>query len=472
MNPGASHTSRRVFLIGTAPLPGENPREMGFPNLRTAQVLTSLLREGHQVCLAAVVSQGGGASGKPPEDEVEVQVGDRLRTYRRRTVFMDEPGKFLALRDYRRDWAPHVTVTAGPFLPMAAGARAAGDEPLWVDVPGDPMAEAQARSFRAGSDEPVHRYRQMLSFALARGDQFSVISPSQRGLLIGALGLSGRLTGASVGHELVQVMPACVEGLLEEEGDPSPLPSIPDGAFVLLFCGGYNTWLDADTLLRGVLEAMDRDGTLHFLSTGGPLQGHEESTWQVVRDGAERSRHRSRFHFVGWVPASRLASFYRSSHLGLCVDIPCYEAEFGTRTRILDALQRGLPVLSTVSCDLTRELLSVSEFHAVPESQPQALAERVLELAAAFRKDRRIPSSAGQRPWEEVSPRYSLAETTAPLLRWVQNPERAPSGIPVDFLGDQWAELARLQDRLEEVWKSPTWRYLGRVHALVKRWRE
>ncbi len=31
-----------------------------------------------------------------------------------------------------------------------------------------------------------------------------------------------------------------------------------------------------------------------------------------------------------------------------------------------------------------------------------------------------------------------------------------------------WQELIRLQDQLEDVWQSPTWRYFGGVHQLTR----
>lgn len=481
---------KRVFLIGTGPLPCDDPFDMGFPAMRTWQVLVALLRDGHEVFLASTVPRD---AGHPGEAHVSIDDEGRRLRFHRGVVYADEPGRFLALRDLRRDFDPHVTVTAGPFLPMGAGPRAAGDEPLWVDVPGDPMSEAQARAFRKGDAEPVHRYREMFSFALARGDQFSVISPSQRGLLVGALGLSGRLGGSAMGHELVHVMPASVEGIYPAAGDtplsPEEAPVIPldERDFAVLFCGGYNTWLDTATLVDGLLRAMDRDPHVRFVSTGGSVRGHEESTYRAVRERVARSRHRDRFHFLGWVRARALPAVYDACDLALSVDLPCYEAEFGTRTRVLDALEQGLPVASTVLCDLTREIQGVATFHALPFQDPGAVADVVVSLAERKRQrlDERVnrpPSAEGARPGREPRPhgipwaahreRHSLASTTRPLRQWVREPERAAAGVPVDFLEDQWAELARLQDRLEEVWKSPTWRYLGRLHAFVKKARD
>jgi len=460
----------RVLLIGTGPLPEHGPRELGFPQLRARQFLLPLLQAGHEVLLVLftrrdLVSDLDEQAVAAPI-ELSLTVEGELRSFQYAVVRPDEPGRFLRVRDLRRDYGPDVIVTAGPFLPMAAGARAAGDEPLWVDVPGDPMCEAQAKALRSGSTDPIHRYRQMLGQALARGDRFSVISKSQRGSLIGALGLAGRLTGEAVGDELVHISRGSVEGLPDRDSStlPEAFPRFDD-ALPVLFCGGYNNWLDGDTLLQGLLTAMDAEPRIHFLSTGGALPGHDESTYHRFRAGAAASPHAARFHFLGWVELESLPAVFARSWLTLSVDRPCYEAEFGARTRILESLERGVPVVSTDLCDLTHELAANGLIHTVPVGDADAVANLLCALA-----DGRTPLGPGDR-WRKYRSRYGLEETTSALLEWVQSPQRAPGGVPVDFLEDSWQELARLQDRLEEVWKSPTWRTLGRVHQLLKRLR-
>lgn len=441
----------RVLLIGSGPLPSSGPRELGFPQLRTRQFLRPLVEAGHEVLLASLVRRD--LAKDAPADASFQQV----------VVHPDEPGRFLRLRDLRREFAPEAVVTAGPFLPMAGGARAVGDEPLWVDVPGDPMAEAQAKALRSGSPDPIHRYRQLLGLALARGDRFSVISRAQRGTLIGALGLAGRLTGEAAGQELVHVVRGSVDGLPSEEG-PSPalLAEVPADARVVLFCGGYNNWLDGDTQLLGLLRAMDADPSLHYVSTGGGLPGHDDGTFSRFRAGAEASPHAERFHFLGWISLAELPAVFARARVTVSVDRPCYEAEFGARTRVLESLERGVPVVTTDLCELTHELVTDGLVHPVPVGDPGALAEALLRV---------VRDGADVSAWERVRPRYGLTETTRPLLDWVASPQRSPKGDAVDFLDDSWQELARLQDRLEEVWKSPTWRTLGRLHKALDRLR-
>ncbi len=471
-----------VFLIGSGPLPVDNPREMSFPALRTRQFLLAMLEAGHDVTLGCLIPRTSSARHdskveEPGLHEMELRTSTGTATFRYAVVRPDEPGRFLMLRDLRGRIAPDVTVTAGPFLPMAAGARAAGDEPLWIDVPGDPMSEAQARAYRAGSSNPIHRYREMLGWALARGDRFSVISAAQRGPLVGAMGLAGRLTGETVGHEFVQVIPGSVQGLLDwdlgQSREQSPLPPefprLDSSAFMVLFCGGYNTWLDGETMIDGLLRAMERNPNIHYVSTGGALRGHDESSYRRFRERALSSKHNQRFHFLGWIPGASIPAVFSRAQLCLFIDLPCYEAEFGARTRVLEAMERRIPVAATNCCDLTNELVNTDLFHELPTGNPQAVADMLVELAQRHAQGELLTIGQGSVPWREVRERHSIAATTAPLMEWLQSPQRSPGGVPIDFLEDYWQELAQLQDRLEEVWQSPTWRYLGRMHKMLSR---
>ena len=294
------------------------------------------------------------------------------------------------------------------------------------------------------------------------------------------MGLAGRLTGETVGHEFVKVIPGSVEGLIDwdlgtaENNSPLPLdfPDLGARDFVVLFCGGYNTWLDGDTMLDGLLRAMDQHPGIHYVSTGGALRGHDESSYRRFRNGALSSDHNRRFHFLGWIPGNNVPAVFARAQLSLFVDLPCYEAEFGARTRVLESLERRVPVAATNFCDLTSELVDTELFHELPSRNPEAIATLLVELANRHQQGIPLRLGQGSVPWQDVRKRHSIATTTEPLIQWLRAPKRSPGGVPIDFLEDYWQELARLQDRLEEVWKSPTWRYLGRIHRVMSKSRK
>ncbi len=451
----------RVFFIGTGPLPGRG-RETGFPTLRSRQLLLGMLRGGHEVRWAMLVTRevdpGLGLQGAVVP--IEVPDGDRVHRCEVVTVRADEPGRFLMLRDLRHEHRPEVVVTGGPFLPMGGGARAVADEPLWVDIPGDPMAEAQARSFRDGNTLAIQRYREMYGLALARGDRFSVISGAQRAAALGALGLAGRLRGEILGEDLVAVVPGSMEGFCRRvTGTVPALAELPADAFVLLCSGGYNTWMDEEALAEGLLAAMDQRSDLWFVSTGGGLRGHDEGTYERFATRMRSSRHADRVRLLGWIDDGDLDRVWARADLSLFVDRRCGEAELGARTRVLAALEQDVGVAATPSCEMMRQLAGQPGILALPHGDPQGVAA-VLVAAAA----------GGRRRWDhaEARARFTIDTTTAPLLAWLQAPRRAPGGVAVDFLEESWLEVARVQDRLEEIWNSRTWRTLGRLHRALR----
>ncbi len=196
------------------------------------------------------------------------------------------------------------------------------------------------------------------------------------------------------------------------------------------------------------------------------MESHLEARlWAQVMDHSEDRFELPRGTIKATVLIETLPAVFDRAWLSLSVDRPCYEAEFGARTRILESLERGVPVCSTDLCDLTHELAIDGLIHTVPTGDADAVASVLVDLAAG--RTTLLP----QDGWTHLRKRYGLMATTKPLLDWVDAPQRAPGGVPVDFLEDSWQELARLQDRLEEVWNSPTWRTLGRVHQFLKRLR-
>ena len=228
--------SKRVLLIGTGPLPSSDPEQLGFPQLRTEHFYR-VLDSRYEVQLVLLQNES-----LPVTQGVEA-------------VQPDSAGWLERIRALREDFEPEVVVSAAPYEPARAAALTVGEEPLFIDVPGDPFAEAQAKTAHTGTSDPTVQMRAAWLPALSRGDAFGAIGPSQRAALLGQLGILGRLPGAPPELERVHILPAAF--------DFGPLPrGVPRTwdekcpRFVVALCGGYNTWLDADTLLEGLLLAM------------------------------------------------------------------------------------------------------------------------------------------------------------------------------------------------------------------------
>jgi len=442
----------RVLLLGTGPLPHEDPSYLGFPQLRTHQALLALLGAGHEVELCLV---------QDTEDAL------------RRVLVPAYPAPFACmairpqslhglerLRELRRRFEPDVVVTAGPYEPARLGPLVVEDEPLWVDVPGDPFAEAQAKQAHQPAQDPTLNMRAAYAGAYARADAFGVISHAQRHALLGQLGWLGRLGQGPVEQERVFVVPAGMDfGTLDAA---PPRVRAPESDLVVALSGGYNTWLDADTLLEGLLLAMRSCSGLRVVSTGGAIEGHHNATYEAFRAQALSSPFGRRFTFHGWVPHSVLPGLLSRAHLGVCLDRPGYEPELGTRTRVVFFLHQGLDVVATPCSDLTRELAGIRMIAPVRPGDPEHLAE---VLVRAWREG--SDGSTAERGQAYLQSRYGVDRCFRRLLSWVDEPARLPAAEPPS--AGLAAEVERLRAELDAVYTSPTWRAAGRAQGILKR---
>jgi glycosyltransferase involved in cell wall biosynthesis len=326
-----------------------------------------------------------------------------------------------------------------------------GDLPLWTDVFGDPMAEAQAKAAADGNDLAVARYWTTLLPALERGDRFSAVSATQAASLLGQLGIAGRLTGATAGQELVSVIPCAAMCARADSAPPVASTRWPAGAFVVLFSGSFNTWCDIPTMVAGVEVAMDEDATIHWAVTGGPVPGHDERTYREFRSRVDTSRHRSRIHVLGWVDAPELARVYATVDCGINVERDLYERRLGAENRIVEWMAHGVPAVSTGLSEPGRLGVDQGLAFRVTPGDARDLARVIVDLSG--HRDR--VRHAGSRCRDYVSERLSVRRTTEPLVAWCRRPHRTASrrdrGFRLALASDPRSLTGLLEDYLADL---------------------
>ena len=453
----------RILLLGISPLPWERSRCHGAPGLRTWQLCQALLGDGHRVCL---VTFGEACAGDPP-------AGSRwLSRVRLGGADVLDRGRLARLL---REHEPDAVVAASSYHGTRAAAALGELDPrlpLWVDLPGDLMAEAQVRAALAGPGEAVDfvaDYRAVLLPALRRGDRFSVVSDRQRLALLGQLGLAGRLGADTLGEALVEVVPVSAEAP-DPEAEVTPPPRLPEGRFVVCSCGSFNNWMDIDTLFEGLERAMTRDSRLCFAAAGGGVPGHSEAPLARLRRRVDASPQRGGFHLLGWLEPRELRGLYRRADVAVNLDLPCLEAELGSRNRVLDWARHGLACVTTPGTQLCAELAADGAALAVPFSDPEALARLLCELAGERHPEL---EPLGRRARRHTLERYSLAQTTAALRRWAGAPALAGDAPrrgtpPTADPRDAEAEALRLRQQLDAVQGSAAYSVLRRAERLAR----
>ena len=248
-------------------------------------------------------------------------------------------------------------------------------------------------------------------------------SERQRDLWLGGMTLGGLIELDVYRRDpslrsLVEVVPF---------GIPEAPPAEPSGAIraafpaiaaddrILLWAGGVWGWLDAATPIRAMAR-LER-AQLVFMGIGRPglEQTGQESFAQRARDLARaEGLDGERVHFnEGWVPYAERGAWLAEADLGVSAHLDHLEARFSFRTRILDYLWAGLPVV-TSSGDALGDLVTARGLgRAVEPGDVDGFAD-----ACAALLDDRSEYAAARARIDELRASLVWSEAARPLVDW------------------------------------------------------
>jgi glycosyltransferase involved in cell wall biosynthesis len=308
----------------------------------------------------------------------------------------------------------------------------------------------------------VHNATAILNRAMRRGDFFLTASEKQRDFWIGALASLGRVNALTYDADpslrsLLDLVPFGVSAEPPARTVPAlrgVMPGIGADDIVLLWGGGLYNWFDPQTLVRAVNEVRQTHDEVRLVFLGGK---HPNPAVPAMRTAAETRALCDElgltgkwvFFNEGWVPYDDRGSFLLDADIGVSTHLDHVETAFSFRTRILDYLWAGLPVVATAG-DVFSDVISDSGIgRTVPAEDVEALAVALLSL---------IEDPAARAACADASRRLSQAYrwdvVLAPLLDYCRAPRRAP-----DLL-DEVARfnLSRPFDPVRAPTPTPGWR--------------
>lgn len=256
---------------------------------------------------------------------------------------------------------------------------------------------------------------------LAAADLVLCASERQRDLWLGAMALRGLLDADG---QAITVVPFGIPAEAPRaDGRLRARFGVDPGARVLVWGGGIWDWLDAPTAVRAMAHLPD-DVHLVFLGAIRPAMAQRDvhrAGAGAVRVARELGLEGKRVHFnADWVPYAERGGWLADADAGVSAHPDHLETRFAFRTRILDFLWAGLPVVTTrgdvLGDRVGREGLGV----AVAAGDPRAFARAVgtvLADPAPYRE--RVLATAPSLTWDRAA---------APLLDHVRTgAKRAPS---------------------------------------------
>jgi glycosyltransferase involved in cell wall biosynthesis len=187
--------------------------------------------------------------------------------------------------------------------------------------------------------------------------------------------------------------------------------------------GSFNSWFDVETLFHGLEHAMERNGRITFVSSGGSVPFAEEQ-YRRFSDLVSGSRFRSRFTLAGWVDREELERIQDGAGAAVYADIPCGESLLGARTRVLDWISRGIPVVCTMGAEISETVGGRGMGLTVPQGDHAALGEALVRLASAPGEAEAVRRA--QEEWRRGDGR--IDSVFRPLLEWCRDPVRLTPG--------------------------------------------
>ncbi len=258
---------------------------------------------------------------------------------------------------------------------------------------------------------------------MSRGDFFLCSSEEQRTYYLGFLTALGRVNPERLeaDPDLETLVAPVPFGVPEELPPHRPvLPPREPGERRLLF-GGLYDWYDPWTLLEA-LETLDVPGWTLLLIRNPNADGNTPQ--RLLGEVEARCRKLgwwgSRVRTFDWVPADRRYDLLRDVDLLVAPHRPSLETRLSLRTRFLDALAAGCPVVTSDGGTISRLLREHGAGWVVPPGDARALSATLREVLTA-EPAALAARRAGAR---ELLKAFSWDRALEPLLRFCRDPRR------------------------------------------------
>jgi glycosyltransferase involved in cell wall biosynthesis len=273
----------------------------------------------------------------------------------------------------------------------------------------------------------------VLNEQLLRGDFFLCASERQRHFYLGQLAGLGRINPATYRGDpdldgLLAVVPFGLASTMpphERDVLRGVVPGIAKTDKVLLWSGGLYNWFDPKTLIRAVavLNARRPGVRLFFQGTKHPHPGVPEMA--IVAESRALARDlgvldTAVFFNNSWVDFADRHNYLLEADAGVSTHYSHVETTFSFRTRILDYLWAGLPMVVTAG-DHFAELIKDEGLGLVVDSEDVDALASALETAL-WDEDF---IAAAKKNIERVRPRFEWERALEPLLSFVSDPHHA-----------------------------------------------
>lgn len=201
-------------------------------------------------------------------------------------------------------------------------------------------------------------------------------------------------------------------------------PGIAPTDKLIIWSGGLWDWLDPLTLIRAMAQLAQSHPQLklYFLGTRHPnpqVSGMEMPD-KAIRLSQELGLYNRTIFFGDWAPYEQRGLYLAESDLAVVSHHAHIETHFSFRTRVLDCIWAGLPLIITEGDAMAELVRSEGLGYTVPPGDVQAMAEAIERLLSEPVPDRFANA------FERVRQQFTWDQVIQPLRRYCESPALAP----------------------------------------------
>lgn len=428
--------------------------------LRTWHFCAPILESGHEVMLMTVPIPGTTDEEKEPPMKEAVYQGFEYTRF-----LSNNPARIAPLiNEIAEGFRPDavVGVNAYPAYLLATINR---PEPFWADLNGWTMAEGQVRASVVGHYKEFGHFWKQEALTAMRADKFSTVTQRQGNALYGELAVLGRLDQRNFSHNFISHVPNAVYPDYATLQRTAKMPEIlgkqiPQDAAICLWSGGFNSWTNVDMLVDGIAKAIEQEGSLIFVCTGGAIHGHDTKTYERFNILAQRRIPAGRWFPLGWTDFGEVLDLHACAACGINIDGQNTETVFGARNRLTNMMGAGLPVITTRGTEIAEWIEENAHGMVIPQGDSDALAGAIV----ASVQQRELWQERAVRTREAALREFAARNTLTDFLAWIEEPAFAPDrgpgsvdphgltpiGVLREWVEDKAMEPSPFQPEIEE----------------------
>lgn len=269
----------------------------------------------------------------------------------------------------------------------------------------------------------------IIKLQLTIGDYFICASEKQKDYWLGMLGAMGRLNPYNYDRDdtfsmLITVVPFGIPSeppVHSEEPVRNVIPSLREDDKIALWGGGIWNWLDPITPIKAMWEITRSRNDLKLIFIGvkhpDPKLPEMRKCIDAIKLSKELDLYEKYVFFNEWTPYKKRQDFLLESSLGLSIHQERIETEFAYRTRVMDYIWAGLPVVSTEGDAISKLVKEKNIGEVVGYKNTQQLA-RVIESVLTNKSLNEIY----KRNLKKIAPDFYWENICRPLVEYCIEP--------------------------------------------------